>query len=77
MRRRDNDEIGEGLAAGARANEPGVGGPTNGDDSLPQVPYTPFRQERVERLVDVATEVLPARKSVRGAQRSGVPRDDA
>ena len=60
-----------------RANEPGVGDPANRDDGIPLVPHTPFRQEGAQRLVDVATEVLPARKRVHTAQRSGVLRQDA
>ena len=77
MGRRDNNKIGKSFAAVCRANEPGVGDPANRDDGIPLVPHTPFRQERAQRLVDVATEVLPARKCVHTAQRFGVPRKDA
>ena len=41
------------------------------------MPHPSFGQERPQRLMDIAAEVLPARKCVGAAQRSGVLRKDA
>jgi hypothetical protein len=51
MRRRDNDEIGESLAARRRVNALGVGDPANRDDGVPENPF--FAKTKVARGADL------------------------